>query len=221
MNLAKCIYVSMRHLFDGGWQVGLINDNFISVTDIINVPSETMAFMPLQLSGTVVPSNASNQTITWSIVNGGSTNATITGNIFNATAEGSAIVKATVINGIAVGSNFEKNFTISVMKSGIDWELGTMNYEFVVYPNPTKGELTVSVARGHDSLSNNVEIFDISGHSIGGMGCISPAGGGRGWTSSGGGQVEDSNEIKLDISHLPNGIYFLRVNGKTVKIVKN
>ena len=23
MNLAKCIYVSMRHLFDGGWQVGL------------------------------------------------------------------------------------------------------------------------------------------------------------------------------------------------------
>ena len=108
---------------------------------------------------------------------------------------------------------------------GIDSELGIRNYELRVFPNPTKGELRVESG---ELRVENVEIFDISGHSI------SPAGGGRGWISagggrgcispSGGGQGEDSsipNEITLDISHLPNGIYFLRVNGKTVKIIKN
>ena len=29
------------------------------------------------------------------------------------------------------------------------------------------------------------------------------------------------SEIVLDISHLANGMYFLKVNGKTVKIIKN
>ena len=108
-----------------------------------------------------------------------------------------------------------KTLSLTIGNSGINYELGIRNYELVVYPNPTKGEITVS-ARGHAPLSN-IEIFDISGH------CISPAGGGRGWTSSVGEQRDNSlisNEITIDISNVPNGIYFLRINCKTIKIIK-
>ena len=35
MNLAKCIYVSMRHLFDGGWQVGLKCHAYLIATEVV------------------------------------------------------------------------------------------------------------------------------------------------------------------------------------------
>lgn len=56
------------------------------VTNITGVPSTATATVPLTLTGTVEPGNATSQTIAWSVNNSGTTGADITGgNTFNAT----------------------------------------------------------------------------------------------------------------------------------------
>ena len=80
---------------------------------------------------------------------------------------------------------------------------------FSVYPNPTNGELYVTSDALHVT---DVEIFDVYGRK----------------------QISDirlsdiryqaseigKSEIKINISHLPAGIYFLQMNGEIVKVVK-
>ena len=74
----------------------------------------------------------------------------------------------------------------------------------MVYPNPTDGKLTI----GNGELTiENVEIFDLMGKALNNC------------------QLSTVNcQLKIDISHLPSGIYFIRIqtNKETVtqKIVK-
>jgi len=89
----------------------------IPVTNIIDVPTTTTATFPLTLTGTVVPSNATNQTIVWSVQDAGITGASISGNILNTTAGGTAVILATIENGIAEGTPFTKTFNITVNKA--------------------------------------------------------------------------------------------------------
>jgi len=72
--------------------------------------------------------------------------------------------------------------------------------EIKVFPNPTTGQLRIT---NYELREGYIEIFDIYGRIVG------------------------ANRIRLvcsetviDISHLQAGIYFLRIGGKTVKIVK-
>ena len=69
---------------------------------------------PLVLTGTVVPSNATNKTITWSVKDSGSTGANIAGNTLTATAIGTAVVTAKVAGS---SGDFTKDFIISVVES--------------------------------------------------------------------------------------------------------
>ena len=73
--------------------------------------------------------------------------------------------------------------------------------KFVVYPNPTKGQLTID--NGQLTIGD-VEIFDIYGRNI------------HSFTRP----LVHSSTITVDISYLPAGIYFLRIDGETMKIVK-
>ena len=73
------------------------------------------------------------------------------------------------------------------------------NTNITVYPNPTTGKIVVS-----GQLSDvNVEVFDIVGRNVGAY-CIRP----------------ESNETTIDISHLSAGMYFLKIDNKMVKIIK-
>ena len=73
---------------------------------------------------------------------------------------------------------------------------------FYIYPNPTNGELRIACRDALQCVSTNVEIFDIYGRKVGGK--------------------FHSNSLEgWNISHLTAGIYFLRINDRTVKIVKN
>ena len=72
-------------------------------------------------------------------------------------------------------------------------------YDLRVYPNPTTGQLTIT---NYELGITNVEIFDMVGKKIQSK------------------IVNLKSKIELDISHLANGIYFLRVDGKMVKVVK-
>jgi len=87
---------------------------FVPVTNITGVPLTATAGTPLTLTGTVNPSNATNKTITWSVIDAGMTGATISGNRLNATAAGHVTVRATIVNGLAAGMNYTKDFYISV-----------------------------------------------------------------------------------------------------------
>lgn len=85
-----------------------------AVNDITGVPLSTAANAPLTLSGTVVPAEAANKTIVWSLDDAGTTGAVINGNTMTTTEKGTAIVRATITNGIAVGTNYTKEFSITV-----------------------------------------------------------------------------------------------------------
>ena len=96
---------------------------FVPVTDITGVPTEATAGYPLVLTGVLVPDNATNKAIVWSIDTAnteGATGATLSGDTLLATAAGTVVVTATIIDGIDDGKDFKKDFSISVHQSDTD-----------------------------------------------------------------------------------------------------
>ena len=92
------------------------HDDFVPVTDITGIPSGKQTGVDLPLSGTVVPSTATNKTIVWSIAadDNGSTVPSLTGNVLKTTAEGTVKVTATIANGLTTDTPYTKTFTINV-----------------------------------------------------------------------------------------------------------
>ena len=90
------------------------NIAFVPVTAITDVPTTATAGEDLTLSGVIAPSDATNQTITWSVANAGTTGASISGDILSTTAAGTVTVTATVENGLTASSDYTKNFDITV-----------------------------------------------------------------------------------------------------------
>jgi uncharacterized protein YjdB len=75
--------------------------SFISVTDIANVPTQAYAGQETELTGTVVPANAKNKTIEWSIVSGHAAIVQKNGKSYvKPTASGKVTVRATIRNGV-------------------------------------------------------------------------------------------------------------------------
>jgi hypothetical protein len=76
------------------------------------------------------------------------------------------------------------------------------NASLRVYPNPTDGQLRIT---NYELQIKNIEIFDLLGKSVGTNPCVRP-------------------ETTIDISHLPAGMYFMRIQTDkgiiTKKIVK-
>jgi hypothetical protein len=104
-----------------------------------------------------------------------------------------------VITVTAEDDKTKQNYTITVNrgKVGID-AITFTNHELRVFPNPTTGQLTI---KNEQLTIENVEIYDIVGKKLSNFNF----------------QLS-TNEI--DISHLANGMYFLKIDGKTFKIIK-
>jgi endo-1,4-beta-xylanase len=90
----------------------------VPVTDITGVPDTTTAGTGLTLTGAVVPDNATNQTIVWTIKSAGTTGAAINGNILDTTAAGTLTVTATIADGTEVGTDYTQDFNITVLIGG-------------------------------------------------------------------------------------------------------
>jgi hypothetical protein len=91
-----------------------VGRRFVAVTDITGVPATAAVGVPLPLTGTVAPANATNKTIVWTVKDAGTTGAVITGSSLTVTALGDATVTATIANGRGLSFPFTKDFTITV-----------------------------------------------------------------------------------------------------------
>ena len=103
--------------------------------------------------------------------------------------------------------------TVNIVELNPELNSGT-NYELKVFPNPTRGELTISDfpmsdVRLSDNRISHIEIYDITGRNV-----FSTKARKRESTN-------ENGEVVLDISVLPAGIYFLRVGSEMIKIVKH
>ena len=108
---------------------------FSATEDVIAVTNITPSFdvkgmcnTSITLGGTVEPSNATNQVITWTVYNAGTTGATISGNILVATSEGVFVLRAEIVNGSAAGESYIQDFNIVIEH---DWEWVFVTYPFV------------------------------------------------------------------------------------------
>jgi hypothetical protein len=72
---------------------------------------------------------------------------------------------------------------------------------FKIYPNPTKGNLKL-VINNEQLLNKNIEIIDVNGKVIKSV-------------------IASKAKQSLDISILPNGIYFVKIGNGTQRFVKN
>jgi hypothetical protein len=110
--------------------------------------------------------------------------------------KGISIVKYTFYD-----NNNPMDSTSVIFKFNSD-NVGINDYErqstnCVVYPNPTTGQLRIT---NYELEMGEIEIYDVAGKKL--LNC----------------QLSTDNLI--DISHLANGLYFLKTGNKTMKIIK-
>ena len=112
--------------------------NLVPVTGITVAPSTGTVGTAVTLTGTVAPTTATNQTITWSLGAGSTAaGAAVTGNQATATGPGTVVVVATIANGTAVGTPFTTTHTV------------TFSNAFVAVTAVNVSPLTTIVQRGH------------------------------------------------------------------------
>jgi len=107
----------------------------------------------------------------------------------------------------------------------IEEELGieqlTMNNEqLTIYPNPAGNQLHIT--RGHAPLWEGTEyvIYSVVGQAVMQAPLNPPSNGETSAANSPFKGGRGMSEIKIDVSHLASGMYFLKINNKTVKFVK-
>ena len=101
----------------------------------------------------------------------------------------------------------QQNYYVTVTRANtIGIEELTTNSGITVYPNPTNGQLAI---RNYQlGIEGNIEIYDISGRMVQTQLIVSQ-------------RNTNENEISIDISHLQQGMYYLRIGNETVKIIRN
>jgi formylglycine-generating enzyme required for sulfatase activity len=99
---------------DGTVTIGTITPGtFVPVTGITGVPASGTAGEALTLNGTIEPA-AAKRTIEWTVKTDVATGASISGNTLTTTGPGTVVVTAEIANGLAVGTAYTEDFSISI-----------------------------------------------------------------------------------------------------------
>jgi hypothetical protein len=97
---------------------GIAITNIRKVTNIVNAPTNALVNIPVNLGGAaVLPVNATNKTIVWSVKTAGAGVTTISGNAFTPAATGTVTLTATIVDGdedAAGVHDYTQDFTITV-----------------------------------------------------------------------------------------------------------
>jgi len=129
---------------------------FIPVKTISGVPDTGTVGIPLTLTGTVNPVFASNNVITWLVNDDGDTGAFIDGNVLNTKTDGIVSVIAKVVNGIAEGRDYTKNFIIIFdLNTAVGEPILNIDLKIT---GPAKNDIPSSTATG----SGNFKIDTVS-----------------------------------------------------------
>ena len=155
----------------------------VPVTDVtLNITNTTLEIGNIeQLTATVLSDNANNKNVTWSSNNTGIATVNSAG-LVTAINVGTAIITVTTEEG-----NFMAHCSVNVPVNTDDIEL-LDGLEILL--NPTTGQF--SVVSKHLSIKR-IEVFDIYGRIQSHIPCLT------------------CSEKTIDISHLPVGIYFVRI----------
>ena len=181
-----------------------ITVNIIPVSNILYVPTKATIGIPLTLGASVMPSNATNQSIIWNVKNMATTGASIIGNTLYTTADGTATITATITNGLATDTDYTQDFNIKV--SAAVNVTNIVMPKMVIYPNPTTGQLRIDASENGEWTTDNMEysIYSVTGQKI-----------------MQGKLLQDSTTINVE--YLAKGMYYLKVTGNktvTVKFIK-
>ena len=129
-----------------------------------------------------------------------------------------------------------RNIEYEITENGINNKTGEVgivethcNASLRVYPNPAGNQLTIDCRDVINHVST-VEIYDVVGQCVmthntplnpPSRGEYSPFEGGRGMSEKAPSLLERAGgEVVIDISHLANGMYFLKIGNNVVKFVK-
>jgi len=196
------------------------NSKTINVSNVLDKVLEVVSYVPannaadIELNSPVAVSF--NQNITANDLSG----ITISPNVDGV----SASVSDSVLSIAHDNFNAETTYTVSIPANAVNnynqvitWQFTTKKNTKIavytengikIYPNPTSGQLTIN----NEQLTINcedkgacplVEVYNVVGQVV--------------FTSQ---LSKLSPETTIDISHISAGLYFLKIDGKTVKIVK-
>lgn len=191
---------------NGTWQVGArvfntaIPSTGITVTGASGLTSITKDNGTLQLNASVLPVNASDKTVSWSIVNGtGQANINASG-LVTAVVNGTVTAHATANDGSGVSGSLVITLTNQIY-------LAT-SFDGVENNDPFNISVTMNVLKIRfieDFLSYRANLYNLQGILISG-------------------KIVERDSLSFDISRIPSGIYLLELskgaNKRVLKIFK-
>ena len=173
----------------------------IPVTDIIGIPDTATKGKPLILTGTIIPNDATNQNIIWSVKDAGTTGATIVETplmaFLHTTDSGTVIITATIAKGTTMCVNYTQDFNMTVtIKDSVVGIVGAYGIRPIqVYPNPTNDKLFIEC---EEIMPITIKLYDVSGKEV---------------------LTQTTNsKTEINIDHLSNGVYNVSVfsEGKVI-----
>jgi parallel beta-helix repeat protein len=145
----------------------------------------------LQLSATIVPDNASNKNISWSVQNGTGEASIDSEGLLTAIADGTVTVVATANDGSGITGTLEIEMTSTLIPTGID-----MDHEEPFIMHISRSELHLKFINPDEF--ETINFYSVTGNLL---------------------DIEkiENNECSINISAFPGGIYITLLSGKARK----
>ena len=176
---------------------------------IENITNEPIGELTIVLSGTHASSFTLSTTTIPSIAEAGTANFTVVPN--TGLSAGTHVATITVTGDNGTFAEFDVSFTVNDPASIVTVETERAP-SLQVFPNPVTDQLHIVIPSEARGLLENspIEIFDMNGQRVFYVPSLRQAQG----------LVAEPVEATIDISHLPNGTYIVRIGNNTVRIIK-
>jgi len=178
---------------------GVVLVNSIIVQSTNGKTEITTSGGTLQMTASVLPSNATNSTIVWSVVPGTGDATIDTAGLLTAVADGTVDVVASATDGSNVSYSLE--IVISNQTTGMASSIN--NNSISVYPNPATNFINIDVNKLSNADKINIKIINTTGQTVYS----------KEYTNMNG-------IIKIETSNLSQGMYYLMLNNGVNRLSK-